>query len=100
MSGAGSGNRYGEQCFTLKADDARPVRAAAIRAERAALLGLDGQRVALVNMVVDDDVPLVVMFNGDPFLLDDYKWNQRRELAYAQVRPYRADCMVVEDHRC
>jgi len=59
-----------------------------IRVRRAVLLNLEGQRVAIIGMVVADLIPQLVMFEGEPFLLS------RRELAYDvydQVQPFRAD---------
>lgn len=65
-----------------------------IRAARARLVGLEdgsGHRamVATVRIIVDQDVPDLVMFGGEPFLrfanLSD------GSLIYAQTRPFRAD---------
>jgi len=64
-----------------------------IRARAAELIGLDGVRVAFVTMVTDDQAPQIVMFEGEPFL----RVNRVDVLAYQQTRPYRADCMVIED---
>lgn len=71
-----------------------------IRAARAALIGLDGARVAVVTMVVDDVFPPVVMFKGEPFLFDlghDPVAATDASIAYRQARAYRADAMVIEE---
>lgn len=93
MSGGGAGDRPG--LLPSQAGDDRPVRTD-VRAERAALLGLDGRRVAVVTMVVADRLPQIVMFEGEPFLRLPGHYGAPR---YAQVRPYRADAMVIEDPR-
>lgn len=67
-----------------------------IRAARAALFGLDGKRVAVVTMVVDDHLPQIVMYAGEPYLADP-KVPDDASAAYFQVRPYRADAMVIEE---
>lgn len=61
----------------------------AIRCLQAELLGLDHARVAVVSVVVggDDDLPEIIMFNGDPFLHDAGTFGT----AYRQVRPFRCD---------
>jgi hypothetical protein len=75
---------------------ARPVPRPVIRAARAALIGLDGQRVAVVTMVVDDRLPEIVMFEGEPYLTSrDIPADA--SAAYVQVHPYRADAMVIEE---
>ncbi len=68
----------------------------AIRAARAALIGLDGRRVAIVTMVVDDHFPKVVMYEGEPFLFELSLDCADRSALFRQVRPYRADAMVVD----
>lgn len=61
------------------------------RAVRGVLLGLDHRHVATVSIVVAGDVPQLVMFSGEPFLL---KGQGGPELVYVQTRPYRADRSV------
>ncbi|MBN8987451.1 MAG: hypothetical protein J0H42_04345 [Rhizobiales bacterium] len=68
-----------------------------IRRARADLLGLDLQRVARVELVVDDQVPAVLMFGGDPFLISGA--DDRQPLTYLQVRPYRVDALVTDEVR-
>jgi hypothetical protein len=90
MSGRGAGDRHG-QVPALRAGGDRPVR---LRCINAALLDLKGRRIALVAMVVDAEMPQIVMFEGEPFLrLAGYHDGAP---GYAQVRPYRADAMVIE----
>jgi hypothetical protein len=60
-------------------------------AARGVLLGLDHRHVATVNMVIAADIPQLVMFDGEPFLL---KRPGGAELVYVQIRPYRADCSL------
>jgi hypothetical protein len=61
------------------------------RAARGVLLGLDHRHVTTVSIVVAGDIPQVVMFSGEPFLL---KAGSGAELVYVQTRPYRADRSV------
>ena len=61
------------------------------RAARGVLLGLDHRHVATVSIVVAADIPQLVMFSGEPFLL---KTSSGAELVYVQTRPYRADRSV------
>lgn len=61
--------------------------ATTIRPVRAELLGLSRERVAIVTIIADDRLPEIIMFNGDPFLLDVNLFGT----AYRQVRPFRAD---------
>lgn len=74
------------------------AKPAVIRAARAALIGLDGKRVAVVTMVVDDRLPQIVMFEGEPYLTSPEVPGDT-SAAYVQVRPYRADAMVIEEIR-
>lgn len=67
-----------------------------IRAARAALIDLNGKRVAVVTMVVDDRLPQIVMFEGEPYLASP-EVPCDASAAYVQVRPYRADAMVIEE---
>jgi hypothetical protein len=65
MSGGGEGDR--ELLGALPAGgDRRP--AAKVSAASAALFDLSGDRIATVMVVVDDKVPQVIMFEGDPFV--------------------------------
>lgn len=61
--------------------------AAAIRTVRAEMLGLRRQRIAVVSFLCDDDLPEVIMYNGDPFLLDAGLLG----VAYRQARAFRVD---------
>jgi hypothetical protein len=72
------------------------AKRAIIRAARAALIGLDGKRIAVVTMVVDDRLPQIVMFEGEPYLASP-TIPADTSAAYVQVRPYRADAMVIEE---
>lgn len=72
---------------------------AAVRAAKALLFDLAGRRIAAVTMVVDDRVPQIVMFEGDPFLWSPNPRPRPEDVGtheYKQVRPYRADAMVTE----
>jgi hypothetical protein len=81
--------RAGDRHGPLVAFQASGDRPASLRCINAALFDLAGRRIALVAMVVDDQLPEIIMFEGEPFLY-------RAGNHYHQVRPYRADCMVVE----
>lgn len=74
----------------------KPAKHPIIRAARAALIGLNGQRIAVVTMVVDDRLPQIVMFEGEPFLASPEVPGDA-SAAYVQIRPYRADAMVIEE---
>jgi len=93
MRGGGAGDRHG---LSPRASGDRHVPV--IRAVQACLIGLDTKRVAIITMVVDDCVPEVVMYAGEPFLLCGPASNP--VLTYVQARAYRADAMVIEmqDH--
>lgn len=58
-----------------------------IRAVRAELVGLDRHRVAIITVIAGDELPEIIMYRGDPFLLDAAFFGQ----VYRQVRPFRAD---------
>lgn len=62
-----------------------------IRPVRAALVGLAGERGITITIVVDDIMPDVVMYRGEPFLLVLPAAPGRAEPIYRQVRPFRAD---------
>ena len=60
-----------------------------IRAVRAKLMDLQGKWLLDLTVVVGEEVPKIVMFNGDPFLLEPYA--DEEFLLYFQERPFRAD---------
>lgn len=91
MSAGGSrgpGDRAG---LVALAGGDRPVRGR-IRTVTAVLFDLQRRRVAEVGLVVDDQVPAVLMFAGDPFVMSGAGDGQ--PLTYLQVQPYRVDAMV------
>ena len=59
-----------------------------IRAVSATLLGLDQQHRATVRVIIDRELPDVIMFDGEPFILDRV-WVD--PVSYHQLRPYRID---------
>lgn len=61
--------------------------APAIRPVRAVPINMLGTTEAIVTMVVADEMPKVVMLDGDPYLLDAGK----ADVTYVQHRPFRAD---------
>jgi hypothetical protein len=65
-----------------------------VRCVAATLFDLERNCIARVSMVVDDRVPVIVMFEGDPFL----QVKQLDALTYRQQKPYRADALI-EDFR-
>jgi hypothetical protein len=84
MSGGGEGDRA--LLGALPAGgDRRP--ATKVTAASAALFDLTGDRIATVMVVVDDKVPQVIMFEGDPFVFARLSGSQ---LFYQQVTPFRA----------
>lgn len=71
-----------------------------VRAERADVHWLDGAR-SVVVLTVDDQVPSVLMIDGEPFLRGDVKGVMPRVreddgLRYYQVKPYRVDAGLLE----
>ena len=66
-----------------------------IHAARAKLLDIHRKPCATVRIVIDDDAPELIMFNGEPFLLEDGEGS----IFYRQVRPYRVDASQVEASR-
>ena len=62
-------------------------KASAIRPVRAELINMIGAVEAIITMVVADDLPKVVLLNGDPYLLDA----EASSVTYVQHRPFRAD---------
>lgn len=68
----------------------------AVRIVRARLLDHDHDELAIVRLVLGDSAPLLIMFDGDPFLhegaIDDL-------LIYAKARPYRVDAGMIETER-
>ncbi|MCK1669411.1 hypothetical protein [Bradyrhizobium sp. 153] len=70
-----------------------------MKAARAILFGLDRRViVGAVRVVVADQAPKVIMFDGDPFLPMPVPptWSAKDVLAYGQERPYRADEGLLE----
>lgn len=70
-----------------------------MKAARAILFGLDRRViVGAVRVVVAEEVPPVIMFDGEPFLPMPVPptWSARDVLAYGQARPYRADEGLLE----
>ncbi len=58
----------------------------AIRCLQAELVGLDGARVGAVGVVIAaDDVPEIIMFDGEPYLHDASIAGE----VWRRVRPYR-----------
>jgi hypothetical protein len=47
-------------------------------------------------MVLDAKIPELVMFEGNPFLHDG-DIDPLNDLTYRQVKPYRADALVIEE---
>jgi hypothetical protein len=71
MIGGAAGDRPGQELAPRASGD-RPSTSV-IRAARAALLGLDGKRIAVITMVIADRAPEIVMFDGDPFLHEPWQ---------------------------
>lgn len=70
-----------------------------MRAARAILFGLDRRViVGAVRVVITDEAPAVILYDGDPFLPMPVPpgWDARAVLAYGQERPYRADPGLLE----
>ncbi|MCA1381276.1 hypothetical protein [Bradyrhizobium sp. BRP23] len=70
-----------------------------MRAARAILFGLDRQViVGAVRVVIADETPKVILYQGDPFLPMPAPpgWDAKAVLAYGQERPYRADDGLLE----
>jgi hypothetical protein len=70
-----------------------------IQAARARLLDVDRKPYATVRMVIDADAPELIMFNGEPFLLEIFLENGEGSIFYRQVRPYRVDASQIEASR-
>ncbi|MET3991649.1 hypothetical protein ABID65_003289 [Bradyrhizobium sp. S3.9.2] len=69
-----------------------------MRAARAILFGLDRRLiVGAVRVVIADEAPKVILYDGDPFLPMPVPpgWDAA-VLAYGQERPYRADDGLLE----
>jgi len=65
----------------------------AVRAVEAELIGLARDPVATVRLVIADVMPLVVMYEGEPYL---HQTTRRRGApVYFKVRPYRIDDSMV-----
>lgn len=91
---SGAGDRPGLSVAPRAGAD-RPQRPLGVRAASATLINLNGVRAAIVSMVISDEVPEIIMFAGDPFLLRTDP--DHPDLTYWQARPYRADgSLVVE----
>jgi len=70
-----------------------------MKAARAILFGLDRRMiVGAVRVVIADDAPKVILYDGDPFLPMPVPpgWDAKAVLAYGQERPYRADEGLLE----
>ncbi|QDW39022.1 hypothetical protein FFI89_018835 [Bradyrhizobium sp. KBS0727] len=65
----------------------------AVRAVRARLTGFDHAELAIVRLVIADSAPLLIMFEGEPFLHEGFAGDL---LVYAKARPYRVDLGMVE----
>ena len=70
-----------------------------MHAARAQLLDVDRKPCATVRIVIDDDAPELIMFNGEPFLLEIFLEDGEGSIFYRQVRPYRVDASQVEASR-
>ncbi|WP_445493143.1 hypothetical protein [Rhodopseudomonas sp. RCAM05734] len=62
-------------------------KAPAVRPVRAVLINILGTVEAKITMVVADEMPKVVMLDGNPYLLDA----GAAVVTYVQHRPFRAD---------
>ncbi len=62
----------------------------AVRAVEADLVGLAREPVATVRLIIAESMPLVVMYDGDPFLHEG-KRPGGSVAVYLKVRPYRVD---------
>lgn len=58
-----------------------------IRHVHAQLVGFAGEAIATVSVIVADELPQVVLWDGDVFL----RAESPDATIYAQVKPYRAD---------
>ncbi|WBL75625.1 hypothetical protein I3J27_21570 [Bradyrhizobium xenonodulans] len=70
-----------------------------MKSARAILFGLDRRViVGAVRVVIADDAPKVILYDGDPFLPMQVPpgWDAKAVLAYGQERPYRADAGLLE----
>jgi hypothetical protein len=71
-----------------------------IQAARAELLDIDRKHYATVRVVIDYEAPPeVIMFNGEPFLLEIFLENDEGSIFYRRVRPYRVDASQIEAPR-
>lgn len=74
--------------------------AASVRPVRALLFGLDRKQIlgAVRLAVIGDEVPDIVMLDGEPFIKmpTPPQWEARAVIAYAQTVPYRADARLME----
>ncbi|WLB43043.1 hypothetical protein QIH93_21075 [Bradyrhizobium ottawaense] len=70
-----------------------------MRVARAILFGFDRRViVGAVRVVIVDETPKVILYEGDPFLPMPVPpgWDAKAVLAYGQERPYRADEGLLE----
>lgn len=88
----GAGDRRG--FGALRAAGDRPALGR-IRTRRATLLGLNLQRVAVVDLVIGDEIPQLVTFAGNPFLICGDE--TRGDLTFLEIRAYRVDCLVIAE---
>lgn len=86
----GAGDRPG---LVALAGGDRPVPCGRIRTVRAELVNLAGNRIAVADLVVDDRLPEILMFEGEPFL----RTSRADKTEFHQVRPYRVDAMVISE---
>jgi hypothetical protein len=71
-----------------------------IHAARAELLDVDRKPYATVRVVVDEEAPPeLIMFNGEPFLIEIFLENDEGAIFYRRVRPYRVDTSQIEASR-
>lgn len=64
----------------------------AVRAAQINLFGLNGVPIVSAGVVVTgDDFPLIVMWNGDPYLRDDRTSPDDVPTSYRCVKSYRLD---------
>lgn len=66
--------------------DAAEKTRPAIRAIRIDLFGLDGALIVSAGIVVGEEFPVIVMWNGDPYLRDP-----AAPAEYRRIKPYRLD---------
>ncbi|WP_338821483.1 hypothetical protein [Bradyrhizobium septentrionale] len=72
-----------------------------VRAVRAVLFGLERNRImgaVRLPIIGDDDIPQLVMLDGEPFLRmpTPPAWERKDVICYAQTRPFRVDGGLLE----